>query len=131
MSDYLTLEEVLAMHKVLVNRYGGLHGLRDTGGLESALNRPLNGYYNDIIEEAAALWESLSQNHSFVDGNKRVAFAAVYTFLTANGVQLNSNSHETLSFIEGMYENRNFEFDVLKTWLNKNSDMHGSDSDKL
>jgi death-on-curing protein len=75
MTDYLTVAEVLAMHADQIERYGGSHGVRDPGLLESALNRPQTGYYADLIEEAAALWESLAQNHPFIDGNKRTAFA--------------------------------------------------------
>ena len=73
MTTYPTLEEVLAIHSTLIERFGGSHGLRDKGALESALARPQTGYYRDLIEEAAALWESLSKNHPFIDGNKRVA----------------------------------------------------------
>jgi death-on-curing protein len=79
MRDYLTVAEVLAMHDDQIKRYGGHPGIRDPGLLEAALYRPQTGYYADLIEEATALWESLSQNHPFVDGNKRTAFAAAYT----------------------------------------------------
>ena len=81
MTDYVTLVEALAIHADQIERYGGLAGVRDQGLLEGALFRPQTGYYPDLIEEAAALWESLSQNHPFVDGNKRTAFAITYTFL--------------------------------------------------
>lgn len=83
MTVYLTVVEVLAIHADQIERYGGAHGVRDPGLLESALYRPQTGYYADLIEEAA-LWESLAQNHPFIDGNKRAAFAATYTFLAAN-----------------------------------------------
>src|SRR5579863_1509950 len=76
MTDYLTMAEVLAMHADQIERYGGSHGVRDPGLVEAALYRPQTGYYADLIEEAAALWESLAQNHAFIDGNKRTAFAA-------------------------------------------------------
>ena len=71
MMDYLTVAEVLAMHTDQIERYGGSHGVRDQGLLEAALFRPQTGYYADLIEEAAALWESLAQNDAFIDGNKR------------------------------------------------------------
>src|ERR1700682_6445867 len=87
MTDYLTVAEVLAMHTDQIERYGGSHGVRDQGLLEAALLRPQTGYYADLIEEAAALWESLAQNHPFIDGNKRTAFAATYTFLAINGAR--------------------------------------------
>jgi death-on-curing protein len=88
MTDYLTVAEVLAMHTDQIERYGGSEGVRDPGLLEAALYRPQTGYYADLIEEAAALWESLAQNHAFIDGNKRTAFAATYTFLAINGARL-------------------------------------------
>jgi death-on-curing family protein len=81
MTGYLTVAEVLAMHADQIERYGGSQGVRDQGLLEAALYRPQTGYYAGLIEEAAALWESLAQNHPFIDGNKRTAFAATYTFL--------------------------------------------------
>jgi death-on-curing protein len=87
MTDYLTVAEVLAMHADQIERYGGTHGVRDQGLLEAALYRPQTGYYERLIGEAAALWESLGQNHPFIDGNKRTAFAAMYTFLAINGVR--------------------------------------------
>ena len=74
MRDYLTLGDVLAIHADQITTYGGAAGIRDPGQLDAALFRPQTGYYADIIAEAAALWESLSQNHPFVDGNKRTAF---------------------------------------------------------
>ena len=80
MTRYLTVPEVLAMHADQIERYGGSHGVRDGGLLESALYRPQTGYYADLIEETAAFWESLAQNQPFIDGNRRTAFAAAYTF---------------------------------------------------
>ena len=66
---YLTLEDVLYLHEEQLRLYGGASGVRDQGLILSALLRPQTGYYNDLIEEAAALWESLAMNHGFVDGN--------------------------------------------------------------
>src|SRR6202040_3234450 len=94
MTDYITVAEVLAMHTDQVERYGGSHRVRDQGLLEAALYRPQTGYYADLIEEAAAVWESLAQNHAFIDGNKRTAFAATYTFLAINGVRLTVDAQE-------------------------------------
>jgi len=78
--DYIHVDDVLAIHADQIERYGGSQGLRDPGLLEAALFRPQTGYYPSLVDEAAALWESLSQNHPFVDGNKRTAFAATYVF---------------------------------------------------
>src|SRR5262247_2917763 len=103
MTDYLTVAEVLAMHADLIERYGGSPGVRDYGLLESALYRPQTGYYADLIEEAAALWESLAQNHAFIDGNKRVAFAAAYTFLAINGLRLTADGETAFAWITDLY----------------------------
>lgn len=120
MTDSLTLPEVLAMHEDQIERYGGSHGVRDLGLLESALYRPQTGYYADLIEEAAALWESMAQNRPFIDGNKRTAFAATYTFLAINGAQLTADAGEAYTFVSGLYEDGEFSFDKLVPWLRLN-----------
>ncbi len=117
MTDYLTVVEVLAIHEDQITRYGGSAGIRDRGLLEAALFRPQTGYYADLLAEAAALWESLSQNHPFIDDNKRTAFAATYTFLVINGAQLTAGLDETLDFVSGLYEDGAFDFDRLNEWL--------------
>jgi len=111
------MAEVLAMHADQIERYGGSQGVRDPGLLEAALYRPQTGYYTDLIEEAAALWESLAQNHAFIDGNKRTAFAATYTFLAINGARLTAGAAETYAFIAGLHEANQFSLDRLVTWL--------------
>lgn len=91
MRDYPTLHEVLAIHTLSIETYGGSEGVRDLGAIEAALFRPQSGYYKDIIEEAAALMESLLINHPFVDGNKRTAFAVCHVFLDINGYSLHAD----------------------------------------
>ena len=120
MTDYLPFAEVLAIHDDQIERYGGSPGVRDPGLLEAALFRPQTGYYADLIEEAAALWESLSQNHPFVDGNKRVAFAATYTFLVINGMRITADAEAAYDFIARLYEANDFTFENLVTWLRDN-----------
>jgi death-on-curing protein len=88
MRDYLTTADIVAIHAVLLKHYGGADGIRDLGALEAALFRPQSGYYADIVQEACALLESLLINHPFVDGNKRVAFAACDIFLRINGLRI-------------------------------------------
>lgn len=120
MTEYLTLVEVLAIHEDQILRYGGSYGVRDHGLLEAALFRPQTGYYADLIEEAAALWESLAQNHPFLDGNKRTAFAATYTFLAINDMMLIADADQTYAFISGLYEKGTFRFEHLVPWLREN-----------
>ena len=109
------------MHTDQIEQYGGTHGIRDPGLLEAALFRPQTGFYIDLVEEAAALWESLGQNHPFIDGNKRTAFAATYTFLAINGARLTADADDTYRFINGLYETKTFNFDALLIWLRQNA----------
>ncbi|MGJ8564292.1 MAG: type II toxin-antitoxin system death-on-curing family toxin [Alphaproteobacteria bacterium] len=120
MSVYLTLIEVLAIHEDQIGRYGGASGLRDPGQLEAALFRPQSGYYKDLIAEAAALWESLSQNHPFIDGNKRTAFMATFVFLYTNGVKLMASANDTETFILNLYNTGTFTYDNVEAWLRVN-----------
>lgn len=94
MSDFLTLGDVLGIHAILLQRYGGMDGVRDIRALESAIFRPQSGYYADVVEEAAALAESLLINHPFLDGNKRTAYAACAVFLKINGLKICASSQE-------------------------------------
>jgi death-on-curing protein len=114
---YPTVEETLAVHAKLIMRFGGSHGIRDRGALESALARPQSGYYADLIQEAAALWESLSQNHSFIDGNKRAAVTVTAAFLKINGYLLKFEDLEAFSFLSGLYETGRMRFEELDRWL--------------
>ena len=121
MSEFLTVIEVLAIHQDQIERYGGSHGVRDPGQLEAALYRAQTGYYTEVLEEAAALWESLGQNHPLIDGNKRTAFAAMVTFLAINGIELTADPAATYVFITGLYQTNSFGFRQLLAWLRANT----------
>src|ERR1700722_2831671 len=96
---YLTVAEVVAIPHHQIEEYGGEHGMLNQGALEAAVFRPQTGYYNDLAEEAAALFESLVNNHAFLDGNKRVGFAATHTFLLINGSDLDVTSRAAYDFM--------------------------------
>ena len=119
MKEYLTVPDVLAIHSILIQRYGGTHGIRDRGALESALFRLQSGYYADIVSEAAALMESLAINHPFVDGNKRVAFAATDIFLRINGYRINCESMIIYTDMMQMFDTGTFDLAHLEPWLRK------------
>ena len=119
--DYIRVDDILAIHADQLERYGGGEGIRDPGLLEAALFRPQTGYYPTLIEEAAALWESLSQNHPFVDGNKRTAFAATYVFLAINGLDITATDVEAQDFVLGLYDTSSVTFDKLRVWLDENT----------
>lgn len=115
--DDLTVADVLGMHTVLLQRYGGTPGVRDPGAIESALFRPQTGYYKDIVAEAAALMESLAINHPFVDGNKRIAFAAADVFLRINGWRLQRSPSQIHKEMINMLESGTFDISHLEPWL--------------
>lgn len=125
MTDYLTLTEVLVIHEDQIERYGGEAGVRDRGLLEAALFRPQTGYYADLIAEAAALWESLAQNHPFIDGNKRAAFAATFTFLAINGARITADADDIFAFISGLYAAGTFDFEHLDHWMRAHVSLDG------
>jgi death-on-curing protein len=116
-TEYLTTADALFFHKQLIERYGGAPGLRDAGALESALHRPQTGYYDTIIHEAAALFESLIQNHPFVDGNKRVAFAVMDVFLRINGYTITASSEAIHDFMMKLFAQQAFDLEHLVPWL--------------
>lgn len=116
---HLTLDEVLEIHRRLLERFGGPEGVRDRGLLDSALYRPRSGYYRDLAEMAAALFESLLMNHAFVDGNKRVAFFATDVFLRMNGWKLAVDPHEAHAHLIGLLETQQADFDHLLAWIRR------------
>jgi death-on-curing protein len=113
----LTVADVLGMHTVLMQRFGGALGVRDPGALEAALFRPQTGYYDDTVAEAAALMESLAINHPFVDGNKRIAFAASDVFLRINGWRLQRAPAQIYAETMQMLESGTFDIAHLDPWL--------------
>ena len=108
---------VIDAHDVLIAELGGSFGLRDMGALESALFRPQMGYYDGIIEESAALMESLAMNHPFVDGNKRTAFFVTDSFLRQNGYFIDVDNDEAYAFFMRLFDTNSFRFAELKVWL--------------
>jgi death on curing protein len=90
---YLTFGEVVALHRAILESSGGTSGIRDLGALESALAQPRASFggtdlHESLPAKAAALGFSLTMNHAFVDGNKRVAHAAMEVFLILNGHEI-------------------------------------------
>ncbi|XWO13931.1 Fic/DOC family protein [Candidatus Hepatincola sp. Pdp] len=113
MIKYLTLTEIKFLHKMQIDEFSGSHGIRDEFLLHSALLRPQTGYYTNIIEQTAALWESLSQNHAFIDGNKRIALEASLVFLDINGYGLKITDEELTKLLVALYH-KDMTFEALK-----------------
>jgi death on curing protein len=114
---YPTVAEVIEAHRLLIEEFGGRHGIRDRGLLESAVLRPRSGYYGNIIEEAAALMESLANNQAFLDGNKRVAFVMTDTMLRANGYFLDVEPLEAHKLITEAADKKEFRFPWIRDWI--------------
>ncbi len=117
MADYLTVAEVYRMQHRLIELFGGMQGVRDKGAVEAAVFRPQTGYYNSIEEEAAALMESLANNHGFVDGNKRIAFTAADVFLRRNGFYIEVEGLDGYAFIVGSMDRHVFRFAKILDWI--------------
>ncbi len=124
MTVFPTLEDVLSTHARLIERFGGAVGLRDRGALEAPLARPRSGYYRDIIEQAAALLESLWQNHPFLDGNKRTAITVTAAVLLVNGSLVEFDDDEAYQFLMRLAEAGDFRLSRLDTWLRSHTRRH-------
>jgi len=114
---YLTVAEVVAIHHHQIEEYGGEHGMLNRGALEAAVFRPQTGYYNDLSEEAAALLESLVNNHPFVDGDERAGFAAAHVFLLVNGFDLDVSGKAAFEFVIKTMAEGKFRFALLHDWI--------------
>ena len=92
----ISVKEAEEVHRVLINTFGGSHGLRNLSSLESALARPFQSFENQelyptVILKAAALLESLIINHPYIDGNKRTGYALLRLFLLSNGLDIEAS----------------------------------------
>jgi len=116
---FLTLDEVLAIHDVLLKRFGGPEGVIDPGLLESALYRPQSGYYKDMVEMTAAMFESLIKNHPFVDGNKRAAFFATDVFLRLNGYKFEVEPITAHAFLMELFDTNSCDMKHLLPWVRR------------
>ena len=114
---YPTIAEAIEIHRQLVEEFGGSADLRDKGRLEAAIFRPQIGYYSDLAEEAAALMESLANNHAFMDGNKRASFAITDTFLRLNGFHLEVDPDKAHKFITEAMDRGGFRFPAIRDWI--------------
>jgi death on curing protein len=114
---YPTVAETIEAHHLLIEEFGGLHGIRDMRLLESAVFRPRNGYYGGLIEEASALMESLANNHAFTDGNKRISFVMTDALIRANGYFLDVEPFQAHKLITEAMEKKEFRFPMIRDWI--------------
>jgi len=116
---WLTLQAMLAVHEQLVAEHGGDAGVRNLGLLDSALAAPRHHYTygeRDIPVLAAAYAYGITRNHPFIDGNKRTAFLAGYTFLGSNGWELNALEEQAVKVVVGLSD-RSVAPDAFAEWL--------------
>lgn len=117
----IRLTEVLAIHDILVERFGGAKGVRDNAGLESAINRPYQTFdgkelYPDPVDKAAAIFESIISNHPFIDGNKRTAYVLMRLLLKVGTLDIVATEDEKFDFVIQCAQGTKT-FDDIKAWI--------------
>ncbi len=121
----ITLEEVLYIHRQLIDDFGGSDGVRDESVLLSAIARPFSGFgdtefYSTPVEKGAAIAESIVKNHPFLDGNKRTGYALMEFILRENGLFLTADSNERYDFVIQIATGA-IEFEAIVEWIGKHT----------
>jgi len=121
----IPIKEVEQIHKLLIDTFGGSHGIRDLSALESALVRPFQTFdnkelYSTPIDKAASLIESILNNHPFIDGNKRTGYVLARLFLLQNGVDIKANQQDKYEFVMNIASGK-MRFEEIASWLQKHS----------
>ena len=122
----ISTKEVVEIHKLLIETFGGSDGIRDFSGLDAALAGPFqtfgnNDLYPTPINKAAALIESILINHPFIDGNKRTGYVLMRIFLISNGLDINATQEEKYSFVISIASGKNKLEEIIE-WLNNHVD---------
>ena len=117
----IELRDVLNIHNILIDKFGGSKGVRDQGSLESAINRPFASFDNQDLyptpsDKAAAILESILINHPFVDGNKRTAYVLMRLILLDNGLDLVANQEDKYKMVISASTGE-IRFDDIKKWI--------------
>lgn len=125
MTRYLSVEQVLFIHARLIDETGGEHGVRDLGMLKAAVERPKSTFdgrelYPDIFSKAAALMESLVNNHAFIDGNKRTGITVVALFLLRNGLMITATNIQMVEFTLQVAQSQ-MDLRAIENWVRAHS----------
>ena len=117
----ISFKEAEEIHKILIDQFGGMHGIRDAESLISALSRPFQTFdkkelYPSTIDKAAALIESILGNHPFIDGNKRIGWVLMRLFLKQNGIDIKATQEERYEFVVAIASG-SLQFDSIFKWL--------------
>ena len=118
-------EQVIQIHEILIERFGGSPGIKNNDLLDSALNRPFQTFdgkdlYPTIIDKASALLESILINHPFTDGNKRIGYVVMRLYLMSNGLDINATEEEKYKFVISVASGM-LKFKGINEWLAKNT----------
>ncbi len=121
----ISIKDILKLHELSITKYGGSHGIRDIGLLESAVARPFQTFggqdlYPSYLEKAAAILESIILNHPFVDGNKRTGFLAMFAVLKIGHINLEVKEDDAYKFIISIATGE-LPFAQIVDWLKDNS----------
>ena len=121
----ITLQEVLAIHAMTIDRFGGSYGVRDRTLLESAINRPhatFNGLdlYPTAIDKAAATIESIVKNHPFSDGNKRTGYILMRLLLLQSDLDIRATEAEKYAFVIKIAAGK-LMYDEISVWIERHS----------
>jgi death on curing protein len=127
---WLNLRDICSIQSEILAESGGEPGILNEGALESTLSKPQNLYHYSegatLYELAASYRYGLVKNHCFVDGNKRIALIAVYTFLAINGIELTASEADAANFfleLAASLETQEESMEKLVNWLQSNSEM--------
>jgi death on curing protein len=119
----IRIEFVINIHEILIEKFGGIHGVRDKKALESAITRPFMTFdqqdlYPSPIEKAAALIESIISNHPFLDGNKRIGYVLMRYFLKENNLDVKATQTEKYEFVLKIAKGQS-SFDKIHSWISE------------
>lgn len=117
----INLADVLHIHDVLIDQFGGSHGIREMNSLISAINRPFASFdqkdlYPEPIDKAAAVLESIVTNHPFIDGNKRTGYVLARILLLKSGIDISATQEEKFKLVISVSKG-DWNFDQIKNWL--------------
>jgi len=121
----ISIKEAQQIHKILIDTFGGAQGVRDISALESALKRPFQTFdnkelYPTAIDKAAALAESILNNHPFIDGNKRTGYVLMRLLLLQNGQDIHASEQDKYDFVISIASGK-MRLEEIASWLEKHS----------
>ena len=121
----IPFKEVELLHRILIDKFGGSHGIRDKAALESAISRPFqtfdgNDLYPSVLEKAASLIESILVNHPFIDGNKRTGYTLLRLYLIQNGLDINASQDNKYEFVIDIASGT-LKYEGILSWLKSNT----------